>query len=376
MKKLKTRKHSFATLYKRTTKGETQEWEIWVEDDGDKVELCTRYGLSDGKKQTLREEIREGKNLGKKNETTPFEQAVLEAQGRWNKQLTRKGYGKTVEQSAHTRSISPMLAQVYEKNRGKINWEAAFAQPKLDGFRGLARRAEDGTFSFTSRENKPMPALTSLCGLLGGLALPDGVVAIDGELWHPELPLNLVAKGCKAVNEYTEKLQYHVYDVILRDTRFEERYDVVRSLVDEVGDSRVVLVDTVKVRSEGDLMFAQSRYIEEGYEGAMLRHGGKGYEAGKRSDTLLKVKTFQDAEFEIVDWKPGRGKYAGVPVFTCATAEGHSFDVLAPGDMREKAALGERADALVGKLLKVKYQYLTKTDEPVPFLPVAIAVVE
>src|ERR1019366_2230573 len=104
----------------------------------------------------------------------------------------------------------------------------------------------------------------------------------------------------------------------------------------------------------------------------MLRHGTAGYEAGKRSSYLLKVKTFLTDEFEIVDYKMGRGKYEGMPVFSCTTKTDHLFDVLAPGNLEEKRALGINADACIGKLLTVKYQYLTETEEPVPFLPVAI----
>jgi DNA ligase-1 len=104
----------------------------------------------------------------------------------------------------------------------------------------------------------------------------------------------------------------------------------------------------------------------------MLRHGNAGYEAGKRSSHLLKVKTFMDGEFEVVDWKEGRGRYEGMPIFTCETEAGTHFDVLAHGTLEEKRALFRQASSCLGKMLTVKYQYFTKTDEPVPFLPVAL----
>jgi ATP-dependent DNA ligase len=104
----------------------------------------------------------------------------------------------------------------------------------------------------------------------------------------------------------------------------------------------------------------------------MLRHGRAGYEAGKRSANLLKVKTFADAEFKVVDYKLGRGKLAGAAIFNCQTEAGHHFDVLAPGTVEKKKAYGEAGGKYVGRMLTVKYMDYTKTAEPVPFHPVAI----
>ena len=104
----------------------------------------------------------------------------------------------------------------------------------------------------------------------------------------------------------------------------------------------------------------------------MLRHSDAGYEAGARSSHLLKVKTFLSGEFLIVDYKLGRGKYAGVPIWTCETKDGHSFDVTAQGTMEEKQTQAQEAAARVGQMLEVKYAYYTKTAEPLPFHPVAM----
>lgn len=43
----------------------------------------------------------------------------------------------------------------------------------------------------------------------------------------------------------------------------------------------------------------------------MLRKPGSRYE-GKRSSTLLKVKTFFDAEAEVIGYEAGKGKYKGM----------------------------------------------------------------
>ena len=367
---------TFPTLYKSTAKGGTQVWDIWVEKDGLAGVICVSHGREDGKKQVEREVISKGKNPGKKNETTPLAQAISEAESRWEIKLSRKGYGETVEDSAAVRWASPMLALPYEKQYSKIDWGSAFTQPKLDGFRMMARLDKDGKVSITSRENQPLSALAHLKEVIEAVKfhVAGGKIAdvvFDGEAYCHGMALNEIASACKKKSDLSKKIQFHVYDAVMGSADFETRSTFASDFVEAAGTDLLVPVETVKVRNEQELMHCQAQFMEQGYEGAMLRHGNVGYQGGKRSPHLLKVKTFEDAEFEVVDFKMGRGKYAGVPIFVCQTADGNHFDVTAPGNMEEKKALGKSAAEHIGRLLTVKYQYFSKTDEPVPFLPVA-----
>lgn len=370
----------FEKLLKQTADEGTQEWEISAEPGrGGTGVIKTVYGRKDGKKIEISEVIKEGKNLGKKNETSPYEQACAEAEARWNKQKDRKGYGLTAEESADVRSVSPMLAHTYDKHAKKVDWGTAFAQPKLDGFRCLAHISNDRKVKLLSRENQPLLALADLRGTIEEIAsgltvftkLDDGLI-LDGELYCHGMSLNQISSACKKKSDLTKKIQYHVYDAVMGEADFKTRSLFVGDFVKAAGSDLLVPVETVKVRSEADLMHSQKHFMDEGFEGAMLRYGHSPYEAGRRSAKLLKVKTFLDGEFKVVDFKMGRGKMQDCPVFTCETADGDSFDVTAPGTMEEKKALGVVAKTKVGKMLTVKYIYFTKTENPVPFLPVAI----
>lgn len=58
----------------------------------------------------------------------------------------------------------------------------------------------------------------------------------------------------------------------------------------------------------------------------MLRKAGSLY-VGKRSDTLLKVKTFFDAEAKVIGYEPGKGKHAGrVGSLKCEMESGKTFN--------------------------------------------------
>lgn len=381
---------TFPTLFKKTARGGVQEWDIAVQQVRTaggtyQVVMVTTFGLQDGKKQELREVISQGKNAGKKNATTPYQQACAEAESRWNKQKDRKGYGLSPDESAAVRSVLPMLAHVYKDHYKKVDWGTAFAQPKLNGFRCLAHVDPTGTVRLMSRENQPLVALgQTVGGEIAGAAKrfsyrfrgeEQGYI-LDGELYCHGMSLNQISSACKRKSELTDKIQYHIYDALFGDANFETRSTFAKDFIRASGSELLVPVETVKVRSEQELMHCQGEFLERGFEGAMLRYGGSGYQAGKRSDRLLKVKTWLDDEFVVVDYKMGRGKFDGVPSFTCVTLAGHEFDVAAGGTMEEKRALGAQAAALVGKMITVKYFEYTKTAEPVPFHPVMLGVRE
>src|SRR5271170_2967006 len=83
----------FSTLYKKTSTGAIQGWTISVDD----TQIITEYGqVGTENPQTTTDVIREGKNIGKRNETTAAEQALLEAQAKWEKQKKR-GYVESMD---------------------------------------------------------------------------------------------------------------------------------------------------------------------------------------------------------------------------------------------------------------------------------------
>jgi DNA ligase-1 len=363
---------AWPVLYKRTTGGKTQEWQIWVErlKSTGHGRIHTRYGLTEGKKQEQQDVVEAGKNAGKKNETSAYRQACLEAAAEWKKQLDRKGYGRTVERSAAVRGASPMLAQkIQDVKPAAIDWATAHAQPKLDGFRCLATK-RDGVVTLRSRENRPIDTLPHLVALLTP-HVPEGVT-LDGELYVHGMLFRKFSSLIKRHQPDSARVEYRVYDALLPDP-YHLRLNFIRTVVNEVRHPLVLAVPTARVADRAALDAYQVARIEEGYEGAMLRHGPAGYEAGKRSWSLVKVKTFDDAEFKVLRVREGRGTHKGMAVFTCETPRGAPFDVTAPGSHWEKRQYWLNSGRCVGALLTVKYQGYTGTDAAsVPRFPTAM----
>ena len=68
-------------LYKRTELGQIQEWQMCI--DGNKY--YSMEGIQDGTITTNKPTVAKALNVGKKNETTPEEQALKEARAKWKK---------------------------------------------------------------------------------------------------------------------------------------------------------------------------------------------------------------------------------------------------------------------------------------------------
>jgi ATP-dependent DNA ligase len=282
-----------------------------------------------------------------------------------------------------------MLAHPLDDAHRKHLRFPCYAQPKLDGVRMMARvDPGHGTVELFSRTGKTFAHLLphfekELLELVAGVTDVFGgqAVVLDGELYLHGAGFQTVvsmAKNTKDTLTVGRGLQYHLYDLVL--PRVYEARLVFLSLMFDArkrgrggGGPRVALVHTEQVMGQADVTRLLSRFEREGYEGVMLRDPDGAYAAGKRSNTLLKLKSFLDAEFAIVGVEEAGGKDAGTAVFVCETRPGGKrFRARPHGTSRERADMLRRAPELLGKKLTVRYQEMT--DGGVPRFPVGVAV--
>ena len=117
-------------IYKLDSKGKVRILEVTT-NEGNLIQIS---GLLDGKK-VIHTKLCKPKNIGKINETTEVTQSEFEAEALIVKKL-REGYFKTIEEAESVKVILPMLANDYFKKEKKVQFPC-YAQPKLDGMRGL-----------------------------------------------------------------------------------------------------------------------------------------------------------------------------------------------------------------------------------------------
>ena len=279
-------------LFKRTSAGKVQIWEIRVEpnDDGSGT-LIINHGLVDGKKQESSETITEGKNVGKKNETTPYQQAVAEARSRWNKQRDRRHYGLTVEESEAKRAAAPMLAQEYSKHGSKVDWEGrVYAQPKFDGHRCLISRTAEGAMMF-SRGGELIESCPHIAEDVAA-AMPIGSV-LDGELYIHGEPLNKIGSYIRRKQEMSEQLKFMAYDYANPSLQFARRFAELLEFAPQLArNSNIIVSSTTLVSSEGKRSRDGSRVARRGLRGC--------HDPARRDRVRARQAFVQPAQDEVV----------------------------------------------------------------------------
>lgn len=139
-------------------------------------------------------------------------------------------------------------------------------------------------------------------------------VPLDGELW---MGRGTFAELSGAVRRQTpdenqwRKIRFMAFDLPQSPLAFDGRLTELRRLVAASSSPYLALVEQFKVGSDAELQQHLQQVVEQGGEGLMLHRGASLYLAG-RSDDLLKVKTFDDAEAVVVAHLPGSGKYEGM----------------------------------------------------------------
>lgn len=373
------------TLYKKTSTGKIQTWNIAVAPGArghemSEARILTTYGLLDGKKQQAEEVITKGKNLGKVNETSVYEQAKAEAQSQWEKK-SKKGYVQTIEDAEVKRvdinfitgGIDPMLAHSYDKQGHKIKFPA-FVQPKLDGHRCIAIY-QDGKCTLWSRTRKrinSMPHIErAVEALLGQVDFTEPII-LDGELYNhdykdrfEELTSYIRQENPKPGHEI---VQYCVYDIVTPYS-FNKRNEMLDQLSYLADEKIIVIVESATADDEEEMMEIFAHHTDIGFEGSIVRNAAGFYKHGRSYD-LQKVKTFEDAEFKVVAVEEGKGKMAGKAMFVCELPNGETFRVKMIGALDDLTVYFNEREKWIGKQLTVKFQ--GKSVYGVPRFPVAL----
>ena len=325
--------------------------------------------------------ISEGKNIGKKNETTPFDQAVSEARAAWTKKRESNytpideaeeddeddevggGRGKGMDETVPL----PMLAHDYNK-RGKSIQFPCFVQKKFDGTRCVAV-PQKGLFS---RNRKSYSHLDHIKEEIN--KLPPNMV-LDGELYSDTLTfqeiVGLVKKETLKAGDQEKQLQiqFHVYDLI-NEAPYVQRYANLQLLFRRYKFKHLVLVKTENCESEEKMKEMHAEYVAEGYEGIMLRNK-EGLYSNARSAHLQKYKEFFDTEAKIVGFKSGEGLDQNCIIWILEY-QGKTFSCRPRGTREERMEQFKNGSDYIGKLMTVRYQELT--DDGLLRFPVAICI--
>jgi DNA ligase-1 len=187
---------------------------------------------------------------------------------------------------------------------------------------------------------------------------------LDGELW---IGRGAFQRTVSVVRRHDEtdlwkEVSYLVFDAPAVAEPFEQRQKFLRSLLRGSRKVPVRALEHQRCKSIEHVREELQRIESLGGEGLMLRQPGSHYEAG-RSHTLLKVKSFLDAEARVVGHQAGTGKHKGrLGALLVEMPGGEQFAI---GTGMSDA---ERENPPpIGSLVTYRYQELT--DRGVPRFP-------
>ena len=383
------------TLYKRDTAGRIREWTVeYGYNDDDNAGTRTVSGLTDGKKVTSVWNITEAKNVGRANATNAREQAVSEAQSLWDINVEKEYFENVADIDSYTK-FKPMLAHDYTKRPQS----SGYSQPKLDGIRCIADK--NGLWT---RSGKEITSCPHIWYAVEPVLRENPNMVFDGELYNHELKedFNKITSLVRKVKtteadraEAAKLVQYHVYGCYDHDQpnlTFEKRWNAFVNIfwyVDDVNiapsestksttyaaltDTQLRVGDVLKTvnvfwcDTQEDIDAEYSIYLEQGYEGQMVRNNTP-YEF-KRSKNLLKRKEFITEEFRVVEVLEGSGNWASYAKrFVLEMADGTQFGSNVRGSQEELRALLHADEQPTWATCR----YFELTPDGVPRFPVVI----
>lgn len=353
------------------------------------------------------------KNIGKKNERSSFQSALIEARSKYLKKL-EEGAKPKEEFEQETPDIGelqiknprffPMLANNYKDFINKIKYPI-YIQKKLDGVRTLifldprdsVKKATYEDVVLQSRQKKDYPfneannrIRRSLLNVLKKYYKDESIV-IDGEAYCHEKSLQEISSETRGSSQGKVFIEYHMFDVFypsFTDEPFSERLELLQKLYNDLSEEEkkhIKLVEThlVKTQDEHDELY--KKYISENYEGIIIRNPGGRYAkslnktSATRTRDLLKRKEVFDDEFEIVDYCEGkRGREVNAVIWIVRTKDGKTFNAVPNIPYNERYKIYKECEKNKGRGFIDKYknrlitiEYRGLSDDMIPLQPKA-----
>jgi DNA ligase-1 len=361
--------HTSPNIFRRDSTGKVRTWSFTVENDSYRT-IAGGPGRKDVTSGWTKCVGKQGRN--------DFEQAVFEANAEYHKKLAREY--RTTEAELVSVPRTPMLAHKYE---GGVTFPV-FSQPKQDGARALISR--HGAFT---RDYQRWLNCDHILQALAPLWLEYPDIVLDGEFYNHDLKddfgkIMSMARKQKPTPadraEAAETLQYHIYDVGDDSLPFADRAHWMEAL-DHEGPGDLTgyplrFVDTREVTTPEELDAHYATFLEQGYEGQMVRLNNV-YEFDKRSKSLLKRKEFITAEFKLLRIEEGLGNWAGyAKKVTFEVPDGRECGAGIRGTMAEMKELfdtnGPQNCFAIHPDALVTIRHFAPTPDGMPRFPVAI----
>lgn len=249
--------------------------------------------------------------------------------------------------------FKPMLAKQEKdiKNR-KIFEKEWYASVKINGVRCLIYKGKDNelhtasrgsiTYDFVLQHILEHPKLIELFNEYPSIIL-------DGEIYNHLTPLNEISGICRSQKTAYDGdfLQFYWYDIVDVEKTFEERLSLMNVIKDKYNfqfnpikkwlenELKIQFVPQIKISGFDNMMELHNQYVEDGWEGLVIRDPEKTYKPGARDQRMLKIKVYKEDTFLVVGIEQGLRMYDDM-CFILKTKEGKEFKAKPLGTREQK----------------------------------------
>jgi DNA ligase-1 len=272
----------------------------------------------------------------------------------------------------HIPEFSVALADKYSPDI--VDWKDEwYVSRKIDGARCIAIVDSNGESTFYSRTGKEFDTLGVVAGGIKSLGVTN--VVFDGELCLVDDEGNEdfqgVMKQLKKKDHTIPNPSYKIFDIISQDEFYSKKgeknkpYSIRYNNLKEVmrNNTCVCLSVLAQEKIKDDDHFAEwiGRSNDYSWEGLMLRADSP-YK-GKKSKDLLKYKSFNDDEYEVVDTEMGPFRYVlngrehEETMLSCVTIKhkDHLVRVGSGFSIEQRREFYKHPNKILGKIITVQY---------------------
>ena len=389
-------------LVSKDSKGKIRVVKIWADwSDSEKGFVIHRITSQYKGKETVQPEIIITKGKAKRTIT---EQKNLELNSHIKKYLD-KGYKKLpedidlenedalneligVEKTGQDGVLKPMLAKQADKVSNSAFEKEYYGSRKINGLRCLIYKKGDRLYTASRGSINYDLAIHHILFHPKLVALfeeyPD--LILDGEIYKHGWTLNKISGLCRTqVTAFDgEPLEFYLYDVVRTDLPFDARLEILNEIADKLElkefepykewdkeDLKIQMVPQEFVSGWLYIKKMHDDYVSEGWEGLVIRNIKEVYGPGKRSNAMIKIKVYQESEYEIAGLSEGLRDED--MCFIMKTPNGQEFKAKPMGDREQKQWYREHLDELIGKMGTLKYFEMSgKEGSEIPQQPIFI----
>jgi ATP-dependent DNA ligase len=415
-------------LYKFDAKGVLKRWRCGTQGDKFYAEYGTMWLTKGGEGKLRRTPLKViASNARESNSET---QAQNYAKQEWEDKIRRDAYhpsdtiptcsalewAEMHQDNRHWPAVCLAWKDASESEKDCTVKRPWIAQHKIDGNRCTAWYTED-EIQLYSRKCLPLEFKDHLREQLIGIFhlihyIKTGKeehftcydFGIDGEIWNPKLGSHQQSHSIssRTVNRHKDEKDqcFAWFDIIDYTLTAQERFNLMKRVIDflrEFGDdlntvAEVIGMDQRKLCIGGDFanifpvpykIITDVDELQEYYqyslqmqfEGVVLRRLEHMYPTARERKTsqMIKMKPFEDAEFEIVGFKQGEADRDGCVVWLCRNdLNDETFSTQQMGDVTYQRELFDSAEEYIGKKITIRFD--GRSDKKIPVKPRAIRV--